>query len=229
VAAAATFLQHAFALNPDDGKRRMSLYGKWIVPRLIDCAMRQARLVPYRERAISAARSRVLEIGVGSGLNLAHYGAQVEQVVGIDPSSELLAGARSRARAARPAIMLVRASAERLPFRNASYDAIVMTWTLCSIPDPRAALAEMRRVLHPHGRLLFVEHGLAPEPSVRRWQNWLTPAWRRIGGGCHLNRKMDALMTEAGFRIRAMHAGYMAGPKPMTYMYEGEADSPASR
>ena len=204
----------------------MSLYARWIVPRLIECAMRQARLVPYRERVVSAARGKVLEIGIGSGVNLAHYGPAVQQIVGIDPSSELLVKARSRARAARAAVALVRGSAERLPFRDASFDSIVTTWTLCSIPDPHAALREMRRVLRAEGRLLFVEHGLAPEATIRRWQNWLTPAWRHVAGGCHLNREMDRLVSEAGFDIRAMHAGYMAGPKVMTYMYEGEAESP---
>lgn len=204
----------------------MGLYRKWVVPRLIDCAMRQDRLAAYRKRVVSAARGTVLEIGIGSGLNAPHYGAAVELVIGIDPSPELLAWARRRSRSAGARIVLATASAELLPFGEGRFDCIVMTWTLCSIPHPATALKEMRRVLKPQGLLLFVEHGLSPEAAVRRWQNWLTPAWRRIAGGCHLNRKMDELLKAAGFRIAELRVGYMPGPKPMTYMYHGEADSP---
>ena len=99
----------------------------------------------------------------------------------------------------------------------------VMTWTLCSISNPVRALTEIRRVLKPGGRLLFVEHGLSPEPWIIRWQHWLTPCWKRIGGGCHLDRKMDDLIRAAGFQIGAIETGYMAGPKPWTFMYRGSA------
>src|SRR5258708_10762220 len=163
----------------------MSIYSKWVVPRLIECAMRQARLMPYRARVVSAGRGSVLEIGIGSGLNLSLYGPAVAQLVGIDPSSELLAKAAARARDASVDILLVGASAEQLPFGDGSFDCIVMTWTLCSIPRPRAALQEMRRVLHSRGTLLFVEHGLSPEHSVRRCQAWLTPLSPPAPGASH--------------------------------------------
>jgi ubiquinone/menaquinone biosynthesis C-methylase UbiE len=120
-------------------------------------------------------------------------------------------------------VSLLRASAEHLPFADAGFDTVVMTWTLCSIRNPIAALSEMRRVLKPGGELLFVEHGLSPEFRTARWQHWLTPCWKQIGGGCHLDRKMDDLIRAAGFRVNAMETGYMKGPKPWTFMYQGSA------
>src|SRR5437763_853387 len=110
-----------------------------------------------------------------------------------------------------------------VPVRYAAFDTLVMTWTLCSIPNPRAALHEMQRVLKPGGCLLFVEHGLSQEPRIIRWQHRLTPCWKRIGGGCHLDRNMDDLIRAAGFRVDALETGYMKGPKPWTFMYRGSA------
>lgn len=199
----------------------MRIYQNWIVPRLIDLAMRNDLLAPYRKRAIEAARGRVLEIGVGSGLNLPLYGRPVDRVCGIDPSPELLRLASTRS--TNIPVSLIRASAEQLPFGDAVFDTIAMTWTLCSIPNPVAALTEMRRVLQPGGRLLFVEHGLSHEPRIVRWQRWLTPCWKWIGGGCHLDRKMDDLIRAAGFRLDTIQTGYMKGPKPWTFMYQGSA------
>ncbi len=199
----------------------MGIYSKLIVPRLIQLAMRNHLLEPYRERVIGAARGRVLEIGVGSGSNLPLYGRAVDRVYGLDPSAELLRLASMRA--ANVPVSLTRASAEQLPFGDAEFDTSVMTWTLCSVPNPVRALTEIRRVLKPGGRLLFVEHGLSPEPRIIRWQHWLTPCWKRIGGGCHLDRKMDDLIRAAGFQIGAIETGYMAGPKPWTFMYRGSA------
>jgi ubiquinone/menaquinone biosynthesis C-methylase UbiE len=201
----------------------MGFYDKLVVPRLIDLAMRNSRLASYRQRTIGAARGRVLEIGVGSGLNLPLYGAAIDLVCGIDPSPELLSRAGKRLADAPVPVSLVRASAEQLPFPEVVFDTLVMTWTLCSIPNPSAALAEMRRVLKPGGHLLFVEHGMSPEPRVIRWQRRLTPCWKRIGGGCHLDRKMDDLIRAAGFRVDALETGYMKGPKLWTFMYQGTA------
>jgi ubiquinone/menaquinone biosynthesis C-methylase UbiE len=149
-----------------------------------------------------------------SARNLAVYGAAVDRVYAIDPSPELLGRASKRLTDARVPVSLVRASAEQLPFRNALFDTLVMTWTLCSIPNPSAALDEMWRVLRPGGRLLFVEHGLSPESQIVRWQHRLTPCWKRIGGGCHLDRKTDDLIRAAGFQLDAVDTGYMKGPKP---------------
>jgi SAM-dependent methyltransferase len=108
-------------------------------------------------------------------------------------------------------------------YRSSHPSFDLQTWTLCSIPDVQRALTEMRRVLKPHGQLLFVEHGRSPDVNVRRWQDRLTPLWRRIGGGCHLNRPIRTLVEEAGFRIEEIETGYMKGPRPMTFMYEGRA------
>jgi ubiquinone/menaquinone biosynthesis C-methylase UbiE len=185
--------------------------------------MRNKLLDHYRQQTIEAARELVLEVGVGSGLNLPLYGAAVTRVVAVDPSPELLALARTQASDMVVPVSLIRASAERLPFANAVFDTVVMTWTLCSIPNPIAALTEMRRVLRPGGRLLFVEHGLSPEIRTARWQHRLTPYWRRISGGCHLDRKMEELIRAAGFQIDAVETGYMTGPKPWTFMYQGSA------
>jgi ubiquinone/menaquinone biosynthesis C-methylase UbiE len=201
----------------------MSFYADRIVPLLIDLAMRQKRLRPYRERIVGAAKGRVLEVGIGSGLNLPLYRACVPQVLGLDPSPRLLAQARQRARQLPVTVEFIQGSAEAIPLDNHSVDTVVMTWTGCSIPDAMAALAEMRRVLRPAGRLLFVEHGRAAELSVARWQDRLTPLWRRVSGGCHLNRKIDALIETAGFRIEQLETGYMKGPKALTFMYEGSA------
>jgi ubiquinone/menaquinone biosynthesis C-methylase UbiE len=203
----------------------MGIYNKLILPRLLDMAMRDARLVAYRKRAIGAARGVVIEVGVGTGLNLPLYGPAVSCVVALDPSSELLRLANKRISDALVSVSLLQASAEQLPFADAAFDTVVMTWTLCSIPHPVAALTEMRRVLRPGGYLLFVEHGLSPEPGVARWQRWLTPCWSHIGGGCHLDRKMDDLIRAAGFRTLALETGYMKGPKPWTFMYQGSATS----
>jgi ubiquinone/menaquinone biosynthesis C-methylase UbiE len=199
----------------------MGLYANWIVPRLLDLAMRNKALDQYRRDTISAARGVVLEIGVGSGLNLSLYERAVEHVHALDPSLELLSFARQRARDAIVPVSMLRGSAEQIPFAALVFDTIVMTWTLCSIPDPVSALAEMRRVLKPGGQLLFVEHGLSPENAVARWQHRLTPCWTWISGGCHLDRKTDALLRVAGFRIKALETGYIKGPKPWTFMYQG--------
>ena len=186
----------------------MGVYERWILPRLLDLAMRNRLLDHYRQRTIETARGLVLEVGVGSGLNLRFYSRAVDRVCAIDTSIELLRLAQERTADAVVPVSLLRASAEHLPFADAVFDTIVMTWTLCSIANPVAALIEMRRVLKPGGQLLFVEHGLSPEIPIARWQHWLTPCWKRIGGGCHLDRKMDELIGAAGFRFTGLATEY---------------------
>jgi SAM-dependent methyltransferase len=175
----------------------MGFYNDRIVQHLVRVAMRQQKLLPYRERATSAAKGEVLEIGVGSGVNLPLYGEPVGHVVGIEPSPRLLSMAKATATEARRPVTLLEGSAERIPLADHAVDTVVTTWTLCSIPDVRRALQEMRRVLKPNGRLLFVEHGRSPDRRVRHWQDRLTPLWKRIGGGCHLNRPIDELIDQA--------------------------------
>src|SRR5262245_2305488 len=200
----------------------MGLYQDWVVPTLIDLSMRNKRLRPYRERVAGAAEGRVLDVGIGSGLNLPLYG-QAREVFGVDPSSRLLARAQDQAQHTRVPVHLLEGSAERIPLADRSMDTVVMTWTGCSIPDIRAALREMRRVLTPGGRLLFVEHGRAPEPRVARWQERLDPFWVRFSGGCHLSRKIDDLLSEAGFRIEEVKTRYIPVPKITAFLYEGAA------
>ena len=200
----------------------MGFYNDVILPRICDLAMRNKQLRPYRERVIGAAEGRVIEIGIGSGLNLPFYLPPVKEILALEPSPKLIAMARQ---ARDPTIPdnFIEASAEAIPLDERSVDTVVTTWTLCSIPDAAMALTEMRRVLRPNGKLLFVEHGMAPDRNVRRWQDWLTPAWKRISGGCHLNRPISPMVESAGFRIDRVETGYMPGPKAMTFMYEGSA------
>jgi ubiquinone/menaquinone biosynthesis C-methylase UbiE len=201
----------------------MGFYAEHVLPPLLHLAMRQKNLRPYRERVIAQASGCVLEIGVGPGLNVPLYGPTVHNIAALDPSPPLLRRARDQAALARVPVELIEGSGEALPFESASFDTVVMTWTLCSIPDARRALAEMRRVLRPAGALLFVEHGRAPEPKVARWQDRLDPLWSPLAGGCHLNRRIDSLISEAGFRVEAMHNSRLPGPRTHTFLYEGRA------
>jgi ubiquinone/menaquinone biosynthesis C-methylase UbiE len=201
----------------------VSFYVRRVLPFLLHLAMRQRLLLPFRRRVIGAAEGRVLEIGIGSGLNLPFYGSAVRSVIGIDPSPELLRMAARRAGDAAVPVRLLQASAEALPLDDASVDTVVTTWTLCTIPSAQRALGEFRRVLKPGGALLFVEHGRAPEAQIARWQDRLDPLWSRIAGGCHLNRKIDALIASGGFRIDALMNARLPGPKTHTYLYEGRA------
>lgn len=201
----------------------MSFYQRYTIPRLTHLAMRQKQLLPFRQRVIGAAEGRVLEIGIGSGLNFPLYGGTVTSLIGLEPSCELLNMARPRAEAAAAPITLLDGSAETIPLDSGSIDTVVTTWTLCTIPNAAQALGEMRRVLRPGGALLFVEHGRAPEPSVAGWQDRFDPLWSRLAGGCHLNRKMDDLIGANGFRIEAMENARIPGPRTHTYLYQGRA------
>ncbi|MCL6646108.1 MAG: class I SAM-dependent methyltransferase [Dehalococcoidia bacterium] len=204
----------------------MSFYDRRILPWLIELCMRNREAQRYRERVIPAASGRVLEVGFGSGLNLPYYGSGVRHLFALEPSPELRRIAGPRIAGAPFTVEFLDRSAEEIPLESASVDTVVTTWTLCTIPDAARALAEMKRVLKPDGVLLFVEHGLAPEPRVQAWQRRLNPLWNRIGGGCNLDRKMDALIVSAGFRLAELHAEYARGFKALSYTYSGRA-SPA--
>ena len=199
------------------------LYNRYVLPRLINFAMSRDDVAKLRASHVPKAHGVVMEVGIGSGLNVPFYTSAVERLYGVDPSAELLAMARQQTvKAPFPAELLVR-GAEHVPLADGSVDTVVMTWSLCSIADPLAALAEIRRVLKPEGSFIFVEHGLAPDAGVQKWQNRLTPAWRRFAGGCHLNRPIAEMIRTAGFAIDNLRTGYMPGPKPMTFTYEGMA------
>ncbi len=201
----------------------MNFYKKWILPRLTDLAMRNKEATRYRSQIVPQARGSVLEIGVGSGLNLPFYGADVKQLCALDPSEELLTMARKNARGMALPIEFITRSGENIPLDAGTVDTVVTTWTLCTIPDPVQALKEMRRVLKPDGVMLFAEHGLAPEANIQGWQRRLNPLWRRIAGGCNLDRKIDQLIQTAGFQITAIETDYAKGPRPMSYVYAGQA------
>ena len=180
-----------------------------------------------RPQTVGAAAGRVLEVGFGTGRNLAYYGAGVEELTGIDPLNT--EGARTVeeriARAPFPVERTVPTGDDRLPFEAGRFDCIVTTCTLCSIPDPGKALAEMRRVLKPGGRYLFVEHGRSSRPSIERWQDRLNPIWRCLTGGCNINRRIDRLVEDAGFSLVSLDRFQHKGPPLLAYMYRGVATS----
>lgn len=199
----------------------MSFYTRQIFPRLLDFAMRHREFTRYRERIVPQARGTVLEVGVGSGLNFPFYGSSVERLYALDPSEELLRMTGRKMEAAPFPVELVAQPAESLPLADQSIDTVVTTFTICSIGEPLQALREMRRVLRPGGRLLFAEHGLAPELSVRRWQHRLNPLWHAISGGCNLDRDMSTLIRTAGFSITEITTAYARGPRALAYVYSG--------
>ena len=201
----------------------LTFYNKYVLPRLINFAMTRSDLARIREVHVPAAKGVVLEIGIGSGVNMPFYTNAVTQLYGVDPSAELLAMAREKAAAAPFPVELFNRAADRIPLADASVDTAIVTWSLCSIANPADALREVRRILKPGGALIFVEHGLSPEAGVRKWQNRLTPVWRRCAGGCHLNRKMDDLIRSAGFTIADLRMEYVPGPRAFAFMYQGRA------
>jgi ubiquinone/menaquinone biosynthesis C-methylase UbiE len=202
----------------------MGLYSKYVLPRLIDCSCRNKDISKLRQLVLPAAKGTVLEVGIGSALNLPYYSLEVAHLYAVEPSPELLQMARRKTDAAPFPVTLLNQTAEKIPLGDHSVDTVVMTWVLCSIEEDRTVLQEMKRLLKPGGRLLFLEHGLASEPKIQSWQNRLNPIWKRIGGGCCLNKKIDALISRSGFRIAEIHNSYMPGLKPMSYIYRGFAE-----
>lgn len=202
----------------------MPIYDRYILPRVLDLAMRLGEVARFRSRVVPGARGAVLEIGIGSGLNVPFYGDAVDRLVGVDPSAALLAMAKRRVSRARYAVELLAARAERVPLDDASIDTAVTTFSLCTIAEPLAALAEVKRVLKPGGTLLFAEHGLAPDSAVARWQHRLNPVWRPLAGGCNLDRPIADLISEAGFRFTRLEREYARGPRALAYVYSGAAE-----
>ncbi|MCU0657027.1 MAG: class I SAM-dependent methyltransferase [Polyangiaceae bacterium] len=204
----------------------MSLWDRKVLPFLIEKACRSGVILEERRRHVPRAAGRVLEIGVGTGLNLPFYDAsKVSELIAIDPSPELLERARARASQGAVRPTLLQASATALPLDSGSVDTAVMTYTLCSVDRPELALRELRRVLKPGGKLLFVEHGLARSPSTQRWQRALTPVWKKFSGGCHLDRPVREQLEEAGFFLEEIEEKQGDGPSWTGYTYEGIARS----
>jgi ubiquinone/menaquinone biosynthesis C-methylase UbiE len=201
----------------------MGLYRRYILPKLINSACAMPPMMALRQRYVPAAKGDVLEIGIGSGLNLKFYGDTVTSLTGLDPAGELTDIARGRAAKLGKTVDLLSVSGERIPCDAARFDTIVCTWTLCSIPNARQALDEMRRVVKSDGRLIFIEHGRSPDRGVARVQNALEPVWKIIGGGCHLTREPLDLLGAAGFEVEHSEQGYQEGPRFAAYMYHGVA------
>lgn len=177
-----------------------------------------------RTKCVPKVCGDALEIGIGSGLNLPFYTSKVCRLYGLDPSLELQRKAAKKIpEAPIQVIFLAQSAEEPMPPKDSTIDTIVMTWSLCSIPNPGLALREMNRVLKPDGRLIYIEHGRSPEPAVAAWQDRITPIWKHIGGGCHLNRRIDDFITESGFQITEQTNVSLSGPRPMTYTYTGVA------
>jgi len=198
-------------------------YDRNVLPYLVDLACGAPAVAAQRRKVIPQAAGRVLEIGIGTGRNLAFYDRRkVTALVGIEPSERMHRLARRRSDRAGLPVELHSLAAERLPLASASFDCVVCTYTLCSVDDPVAALAEMRRVLRPDGRLLFAEHGLAPDGDVSRWQHRIEPWWSKIAGGCRLTRDMPLLLRDAGFQTE-MECAYVSWPRSLGYNFWGSA------
>lgn len=199
-------------------------YSRRVFPRLVHWSMGQAGFIPLRQSLLAQASGAVMEIGFGTGANFIYYPPHILSVTAIDPNIGMVCLARSQLVEGMVSVNLTLASAEWLPFPSASFDTVVSTMTLCSVPHLAMTLQELFRVVKPGGRLLFLEHGQSPESSVRRWQDGLTPAWKYLGDGCHLNRRMDQAIQEQGWNVAAVDTFYLPGvPRPFGYFYQGIA------
>ncbi len=210
----------------DNGPMCFNCFKHRLFPWALDTVCGLPMVTRMREKVVPQAHGHVLEIGIGTGLNMPHYDAQkVTRITGLDPALELQPKARQRIEASGMSVDLIALSAETIPLPSGHFDSAVITYALCTIPDALAALKEIRRVLKPGAPLLFCEHGLSPDAAVARWQNRLQPLWGPLAGGCHLNRDIPALVQSAGFRLEELEQAYVPGPKPWTFHSWGEAQA----
>ncbi|MGH0028837.1 MAG: class I SAM-dependent methyltransferase [Myxococcota bacterium] len=203
----------------------MGFYDDRILPFMIDKACSAPPVLKQREKVVPLAEGRVLEVGMGSGINLSFYDpARVERVFGLEPSPGMRRKAQANLAKSRVEVEWLDLPGEEIPLEDDSVDTVLLTYTLCTIPDFRTALAGMRRVLRPGGRLLFCEHGEAPDPGVRKWQARINPLWKKIAGGCNLNRPIPACLEEAGFEIGKLETMYVPNtPRIAAFNYWGHA------
>lgn len=200
------------------------IYERFVLPHAVDYTCSRRPQLRQRARVVPAAAGIVLEVGFGTGLNLAYYDPKrVERILALDPSDAMWRRAERRVERSPIPVERIAASAEDAPLAPASVDCAVSTYTLCTIPDVAAALAAIRRALRPGGHLLFCEHGAAADAEVRRWQDRLDRAWGHVSGGCHLNRPIPRLLTDAGFRLLELHEAYLPGWRVASYNYWGVA------
>lgn len=203
----------------------MGFWDRHVVPRLIGCACSQKPIMKRRAKVVPLAQGKVLELGAGGGINFQLYDpARVSTVQGVDPSPGLLKRAREAAHAEGIEFDIAEGVAENLPFDDDSFDTVLATFTLCSVQDQMQSLAEARRVLRPGGKMLFLEHGAAPDAKAAKWQRRIEPVWKPIAGGCHLTRPITSAIAQAGFRIVAQDQGYMPKtPRAFGWTEWGEA------
>jgi ubiquinone/menaquinone biosynthesis C-methylase UbiE len=203
----------------------MGFYDELILPHLIDCACSMDRVMELRRQVVPECRGVVLEVGIGSGTNLPLYDPdRVELVYGLEPSEGMRRKARANLTNSPVTVRWLDLPGEDIPLQDSSVDTVLLTFTLCTIPDCQAALKHMARVLRPDGQLLFLEHGQSRDPGVRKWQDRITPAWKKIAGGCHLNRPIDELIEQAGLRIEKLDTFYLPKtPKFAAFLFSGRA------
>ena len=202
----------------------MSFYEKYFLPRLLDCCCGMEGFQKKRAQIIPRVSGRVLEIGIGSGLNFDFYDFdRVTEVIGVDPALSSVAIAKSRASNCHSKISFIEATAESIDLESSTFDSVVIGYSLCTIPNPMQALSEAHWLLKSGGSLFFMEHGLAPEPNVQKWQHRITPFWRKFAGGCNLNRNIEELILSGGFKFKDLTKKYIRGPKIASYLYYGEA------
>ncbi len=201
----------------------MKFYEETVLPWAINRVMAKKEFAVERERFVPLASGQVLEIGMGSGFNIPFYTQSVDRLFGLEPSEKLKKHASEKAKVAPFPVEFVGLTGEEIPLDDNSINTVVSTWTMCTIPDMPKALAEIRRILKPDGKLIFVEHGRSPDRAIRFVQNTLNPVWKHIGGGCNLNRPIDNLILEAGFQIGRSENSYMDGVNPLGFLFRGVA------
>jgi ubiquinone/menaquinone biosynthesis C-methylase UbiE len=203
----------------------MGFYDRHILPRFLNAAMSTKPITYQRKKVVPRAEGRVLEIGFGAGHNLPFYDpAKVTHLWALEPAKEMRARAAERVAASPIPLEFLDLPGEQIPLDAESADTVLVTYTLCTIPDVMKALGEMRRVMKPNARLIFCEHGEAPDENVKRWQRRLTPVWKAIGGGCHLNRPIPQLIRDAGFRVEGLETMYLPStPHFAGFNYWGNA------
>ena len=201
----------------------MGVYDKYILPKFLNCACGSKPINYQRQKVVPLAKGKVLDIGIGSGLNIPFYNSdKIDKVIGIDPSHELIKLAKELANDSKASIELIIGSAESIPYPDNFFDTVLVTYTMCTIPNVAIANKEMWRVLKDDGRLIFCEHGLAPDKKISKWQNRIGPFWGKIAGGCHLNRDIQKLITDAGFSFETLDKMYIPStPKFAGYNYWG--------
>lgn len=209
----------------------MAFYDDRILPHIIDRACSTGAVMKRRHQLVPQCYGEVLEVGIGSGINLPLYEPErVSFVYGLDPSHAMRRKARANLARSTVPVEWLEMPGETIPLPDAAVDSILLTFTLCSIGDWRQALSEMHRVLRKNGELFFCEHGQSPDAGVQKWQDRVTPAWKKIAGGCHLNRPIDRLLEEGGFIIDEIHTGYLEGaPRFASYIFQGKAHKSPAR